>query len=549
MLTFSIFDFFNLLCGLSLFLYGMQMGNSNLNRLGGAHLKTTVALITKHRLGAFTAGIGVTFITQSSSATSVMRVGLASAGMMTLGQSLGILLGADVASSLTIQLFAFKFYYFAPLFIAVGFLLSLASENKKMPLYGNLLLAVWLIFFGMHQMSQAVEPLRSLPGFNTFIKSSLSNPWLGLLTGTLFTAVVQSSVGTLTILLALAAGFRDAGGVQPDLSAYLPLIIGANFGTCVTALLAALKANIEGVRVAWAHCLFKAIGVCLVFPFVPILARALPSSGISMEMQIANAHTLFNVIQSAACLPFLTAFASLIRKTVTKKSTNGRAFKTQFLSDAVVGIPIVAIAQAAKEISRMSECVLRMVESAYALIEGRRGSSATDIAKKDDEVDFLHESIITYCTNLSKNELTADESAKSYELIMVTTDIEHIGDIISKNIVTIAEKVQSSPYPLSVEGKQEILEFFAKTIDRFKMVLAAFTLSDAALARQVYENKGVFKADYESYYNRHLQRLYKRRIESLQTTSIHIDLIEEISRINYFTFRIAAHILGIHKAE
>jgi phosphate:Na+ symporter len=478
-----------------------------------------------------------------------MLVGLASANMMTLRQSLGILLGADVASSFTIQLFAYKFYYFAPLLIAMGFLLSLAPEQKKIALYGKLILAVGLIFFGMHYMGQAVEPLRTVGVFNFLIKASLSNPWYGLLAGTIFTAIVQSSVGTLTILLALPATFHAAGGWQPGIVNYLPLIIGANFGTCVTALLATVNAHLEGVRVAWAHCLFKAVGVCLVFPFVSFIPHLLPATGISMEMQIANAHALFNVFLSAVCLPFLSGFATIVQKAVTAKASDGPSYRAQFLSNEALSIPIVAISQSVKEISRMSDCVMRMVESSYSLIRQHAAGAAAAIMKHDDEVDFLHESIVKYCTNLSKKELSHDESAKAYELIMVTTDLEHIGDIISKNIVMLGEKIYDSPYPLSSEGKEEILEFFAKTIDRLKMTVAAFTLSDLKLASSVYESKGVFNSEYERYFNRHLERLYNRKIESLQTTSIHIDLIEEISRINYFTFRIAAHILRIYKAD
>jgi phosphate:Na+ symporter len=401
----------------------------------------------------------------------------------------------------------------------------------------------------MHYMGQAVEPLQTVGAFKFLIKASLSNPWFGLVVGTLFTAVVQSSVGTLTILLALPASFHVAGGWQPGIGNYLPLIIGANFGTCVTALFATINARLEGVRVAWAHCLFKAIGVLLVFPFVSLLPRILPSVGIPMEMQIANAHTLFNVFLSAVCLPFLSGFAALVQRSVAAKTSDGPTYRVQYISDEALSIPIVAISQSVKEISWMSDRVMHMVENAYLLISQHTAVNAASIAKQDDEVDFLHESIVKYCTSLSQKDLSQEESAKAYELIMVTTDLEHIGDVVSQNIITLAEKIHASPYPLSNEGKEEILEFFAKTIERLKMTIAAFTLNDKNLALTVYNGKGVFNAEYESYYSRHLERLYRRKIESLQTTSIHIDLLEEISRINYFTFRIAAHLLGIFKAD
>lgn len=549
MQSFSILDLFSLLCGLSLFLYGMQMGNANLNRLGGAHIKKFIAFITRNRLLAFSAGMGATLITQSSSATSVMLVGLASANMMTLRQSLGMLLGADVGSSFTVQLFAFKFYALAPLLIAAGYLLSLTPENRKTSLYGKLTLAIGFIFFGMHYMGQAVEPLRSLPMFNSLIINSLTNPWYGLIVGAAFTAIVQSSAGTIAILLALPISFKTTGTWQPDIVNYLPLIIGANFGTCVTAFIATLRANLEGLRVAWAHCLFKVIGVCLVFPLVPFLHRMLPHTGIPMEMQIANAHMIFNVFLSIVCLPLLTPFSGLVLKLVRKKASIAPSYHVQFLTDNVLNLPAVALAQSLKEISRMSDIVVRMVEKSHDVIQNVDDELIENIARQDDEVDFLHESIIRYCTSISKTVLSHEESAKAYELIMVTTELEHIGDIASKSIVELAGKIESSPYPLSAEGRQEILDFFEKTSDLLKKTIAAFTLNDKKLALEVFESKAVFKKDFEAYYNRHLERLYRRKIESLQTTSIHIDLIEEIDRINHFSFRIAAHVLSIYKAE
>jgi Na+/phosphate symporter len=469
--------------------------------------------------------------------------------MMTLRQSLGMLLGADVGSSCTVQLFAYKFYTLAPLLIAAGYLLSLAPETKRVSLYGKLMLAIGFIFFGMHYMGQAVEPLRSLPAFNALIISSLTNPWYGLIVGTAFTAIVQSSAGTIAILLALPLSFRATGTWQPDMANYLPLIIGANFGTCITAFIATLRANLEGLRVAWAHCLFKVIGVCIVFPLVPFLHRLLPHSGISMEMQIANAHMLFNVFLSIVCLPLLTPFSEIVLRFVRKKASTAPAYHAQFLNNNVLNLPAVALAQALREISRMSELVVRMVEKSHDVIQNVDNDLIKKIARQDDEVDFLHESIIRYCTSISKTELSHEESAKAYEQIMVTTELEHIGDVASKSIVELAGKIESSPYPLSAEGRQEILEFFGKTSDLLKKSIAAFTLSDKKLAMEVFESKAAFKKDFESYYDRHLERLYRRKIESLQTTSIHIDLIEEIDRINHFSFRIAAHVLAIYKAE
>lgn len=215
----------------------------------------------------------------------------------------------------------------------------------------------------------------------------------------------------------------------------------------------------------------------------------------------------------------------------------------------MLGLPVLALSQAVKEIARMSEVVSKMVEESRMLINRFDQRCKSAIITSDDEVDFLHENIVTFLTRMGRGELDPDQSSKLYQLLMITTDLEHVGDIISKSIVMLAEKIELSPLPLSIEGRQEIIEFFGNTASNFQEALAAFVISDIELAQEVYERKRGSGVLYNELFERHMDRLYKRKPESLQTTSIHVDLLEEIRRINHFTFRIAAHILKIHNPE
>lgn len=549
MQTFSIFDFFSLLCGMAIFLYGMQQGEKNLRAIGGSDLKKLISIITRHRINAYLAGLFTTFITQSSSATTVMLVSLASARLMTVGQSLGMILGSDLGTTFTVQLIAFKFYQIAPLLIATGYFCTLGRSSAKLSGYGKLVMALGFIFFGMHMMTQSVMPLRSLPLFEQIMHNSLTNPWYGLLVGTAITAILHSSAATLAILIALIEAYHISSGWAPGAVNFFPVIMGANLGTCVTAFISTISAELEGVRVAWAHFLFKLLGVLVIFPFIGLLKNVNLFTGSSVALQIALYHTIFNLVISILFLPLLNIFEHFIVKYVRAGKKEQQRYHTIFLHDKTLSFPVLALSQAIKEIEHMSERVTTMVDGCRELIKKFDSRKKSSLIASDDEIDFLHESIVTFVTRIAREELNPDQASKSYELLMITTDLEHIGDTVSKGIVPLSEKIESSPLPLSPEGRQEIQEFLEITSANFKEVIAAFVMNDQTLARTVFERKKETYLTYDTLFDHHMIRLYNRKPESLQTTSIHSDLLEEIRRINHYSFRIAAHILHINKAE
>jgi phosphate:Na+ symporter len=541
--SFSIFDLFSLLCGIAIFLYGMQQGEKSLRSVGGAELRKLINIITRHRLSAYLAGVVITLITQSSTATTVMLVSFASARLLTLGQSLGMILGSDLGTTFTVQLFAFKFYQIAPLMIAVGFFSTLNGKKQKFSAYGKLIMALGFIFFGMYMMTQSVAPLRSLPHFEKLMHDSLSNPWYGLLAGTLITAIIHSSAAVLAILIALLEAYNAGTGWMPSAVNFFPIILGANLGTCVTAFISTISAELEGVRVAWAHFVFKLLGVAVIIPFTGLIKHIdFFLSGSSIALQVAAYHTLFNVTISILFLPFLQYFERLILKLVKSDRNEQQKYRTLFLNEQTLSLPVLALSQATKEIEHMSERVTMMVEQCKNLIERFDQHRKNLLVETDNEVDFYHQSIIAFLTRISREELNPEQAFKAYQLIMVTTDLEHIGDLASKGIARLSEKIEFSPLPLSEEGKHEIMDFFELTITNLKEVIAAFVLNDQLLASAVFQREKEVYRIYDLLFEHHMNRLYLRKPESLQTTSIHSDLLEEIRRINYYAFRIAAQI-------
>jgi phosphate:Na+ symporter len=299
--------------------------------------------------------------------------------------------------------------------------------------------------------------------------------------------------------------------------------------------------------VAWAHLTFKVAGSLLALPFIWLLPLVPAASAWPPAFQIAALHTAFNLFIAAVFMPILPSIDRMVRRMVAEKAGSDHRFRTEFLNDKVLQFPVLAISQAFKEIERMSGIAVRMVEESIDLIRRHDADLTKKISAGDDEIDFLHGRVMAFLTRISREELGTDEAARAHELIMVATDIEHIGDIVSKSLTMLAGKMAGSPVPLSAEGKQEVVDFLSAAAQLLRDTLVAFASGDHELASRISGQKPQLKEKFESFVECHMQRLYRHKVESLQTTSIHIDLLEEIQRINHFSFRIAEHVLTLKK--
>lgn len=349
---------FALLGGLALFLYGMEKMSEGLRKSAGNHMRSILAALTRNRVVGFLAGIFVTMVIQSSSATTVMMVSFVQAGLMSFAQTMGVILGADIGTTITAQLIAFKLTDYALLMIAVGFGLRMLAKSANTRGIGEVILGFGILFFGMKLMSDAMQPLQTYGNFVGLLKG-LENPILGILAGMIFTALVQSSGAFCGILIVLA----QQGLIT--LEAGIPMIFGANIGTCITAGLASIGTSREAKRVALAHVLFKLVGVALFFLWIPEFADLIRAIALKLgsgaARQIANAHTIFNVGLGFLFLPCTTLFANLILKLFPDqpRDKNLRAI-TWHLDDNKILTPAIAIDLARAEISRMAKLLVRM---------------------------------------------------------------------------------------------------------------------------------------------------------------------------------------------
>jgi phosphate:Na+ symporter len=544
--TFTIFSLFYLLCGLSFFLFGMKFGEKGLRKIGSTGLKKSIKFLTKNRVFGLISGIIITFLTQSSSATSVMLVGFTNAGLMTLLQTIGILLGSDIGTTLTVQLYSFKIYQLAPFLIAVGFFFFAFSGQQLNQRLGRIVMAFGMVFFGMKMMSDAVIPLQQSPLFLSIFTASVSGTLSAVFVSAIFTSIFQSSAATIAIVLAFALPGPD-GVALLDLQKAVPLVLGANIGTCATALLASLKAQDEARRVAWAHTLFKVFGVLIFLPFIKPFILLCGTTSDHVIRQIANAHTIFNISLAVIFLPFVKQYERLINRLFPTREEQNADYCVQFINKNVFKMPALALGQAVREIVRMSGVVTAMVEESILVFKNNDEYQRRRIIKTDDQVDFLHESIMPYIARLSEQSLTKEQSEKAVQLLAITTELEQTADVVSKNLMEHARKKIERGFKFSEEGRQEIFNFHTRILMYLQEAVTAFTLNGMANAREVAGKKLENDVYLEKLRESHMNRLQKGLPETLETTTVHLDLLDDINRINEHAFRIAILVASSEK--
>jgi phosphate:Na+ symporter len=517
--------FISLFGGVLLLLYGIKLLNDGLQNAAGSKIRSLVRSLTSNRFSAVGAGAFLTGLIQSSSATSVMLVGFVSAGLMTFRQTLAVILGADIGATLTVQLIAFHVYDYAVLLVGIGLSFTLFTKNTLYKNIGQGILGFGFVFLSLKIMIDAMLPLQGNELFREVFVVLTGTPFVGILLSAGITALIHSSAATMGIALALATS-----GLIPLQSA-LYIILGANIGTCATALIASMRSPAEARRVAWAHVLFKIFGVLLFLPLLPWYQRVVEHTAPDVMRQIANAHTLFNVIMAVVFLPFLGLFAKLLVKLVPEKAEE-KKFGPMYLDDHVLGTPSLALGQATREALRTSDIVREMLTD---MIRGLRSDDAAiveEIKLKDNLVDLLDRQIRLYIARLSSTNLTESQSRRVMTVLEVTRDLENIGDIIDRNIMPIALKRITKGFVFSQEGMAEIVSFHKKMIENFDFAIAAFANHDRELAERVLRNKEELGLLERELVQAHLERLRKGLRESIETSHIHLDIIGNIARIN-----------------
>ncbi len=479
--------------GLALFLFGMEQMASALKAVAGERMRVILAKLTSNRFMGAVTGAFVTAIIQSSSITTVLVVGFITAGLMSMAQSVGVIMGANIGTTITAQIVAFKVTKAALLMIGVGFSMLFISKQDRIKQYGTMIMGLGMVFFGMSIMSEAMNPLRSYqPFLDLMIK--MENPLIGILVAAAFTGLIQSSSATTGIVIVMASqGFIT-------LPAGIALAFGANIGTCITALLASIGKPREAVRAAFVHITFNISGVLIWVLFIDQLANFVsgfsPSYpelsgverlGAETPRQIANAHTIFNIANTLIFIGFTTQIARFVEWLIPDRTLEEEELlvSAKYLDEELLSTPSLALDMVRLEVLHMGESVQEMLERIMPVILQGNEQSLIAIRDMDDKVDILHEQIIDYMGRISKRPLSDPQTEEFLLLMEAVNYLENIGDTIETNLVELGLNRIKAGVSVSESTREVITGFHKVVIKAFKSAIHAVSQHNTKAAEAV----------------------------------------------------------------
>ncbi|MEP3047926.1 MAG: Na/Pi cotransporter family protein [Roseibium sp.] len=537
--------FTGLFGGLALFLFGMDLMTAALKRAAGDSLKDLLGKVTSNRFLGAGMGAIVTGLVNSSSVTTVILVGFISAGLMSMAQSVSVIMGANIGSTVTAQILAFKVTQYALPVITIGFLLSFLSKKPVWQDYGRMLLGIGLVFFGMGLMSTAMEPLRSNSAFIDFI-ATLENPVLAVLTGTVFTAIIQSSAATTGIVIVLAGQ-----GIM-TLETAIAVAMGANIGTCATAGLAAIGKPREAVRAAVVHVLFNVAGVLVWILFIQQLAdfaRSISPEG-AVPRQVANAHTLFNVANTILFIGFTSQIARFVEWLIPDKPLSQDLPLTQkYLDKSLISTPAFAIENARREIGRMGEYVHTMLDESLPAALSQSRQALAKLEAMDPPVDRLHRAIIDYLGGISLSRLSDEQSQQLMQLVGVANDLEHVADRIATDITTSTRKRIDENAPIDRLAANHISLYHAEVSRALGQSIEAVATENADLAGSVRNMKQEVVSMARDIGRERFGEVHTGTSGTLMGYVREIELVEILDGIFKISRRIARSQLELHQAS
>ncbi len=522
----SIFSVFLLLGGLGMFLYGMKMMSDGLENAAGDRMRRVLEVLTGNRFAAVGVGAGVTAIVQSSSATTVMVVGFVNAGLMTLLQATGVIMGANIGTTITAQLIAFKLSDIAPLILFAGMLFTVFLRKRIFARIGEIILGFGILFVGLTLMSQAMEPLREVEAFRNLLVS-FQNPVVGVLFGAIFTAVIQSSSASVGILQALAG----LGLIGLDSAVYV--VLGQNIGTCITAILAAIGTNANSRRTAGIHLMFNILGtmiyLAILAVFPSIISWVASISPDNVSRQIANFHTIFNVTVTVLLFPFARLMVRLITRIIPEKHAPDRVEKRLvYLDERIAQTPSIALTQTLKELNRMGDIAISNMKRSLDAFFNRDEQKARRVMEIEKTVDYLSHNITHYMIEFRGLDLSEHDLKTLGSLHHVIIDMERIGDL-AENIAEYALTMIEKRAKLSPDAEAELVKMSDRTMETLKASLEAFekrSKSSLAVVDALESEVDMMK---KALLNSHIDRLQEKACDP-QTGVIFTNMVATLER-------------------
>lgn len=522
---------------LAVFIYGMNLMSDGLQKAAGEKMKNILALLTKNPVVGILAGALVTGVLQSSSATTVMVIGFVNAGLMNLPQAISIILGANIGTTITAQLIAFKIGDYVWLFILVGFLMYFVSKKESVVNIGQTLFAFGLLFMGINNMGAVMKPIAAMPEVADMFLAVSDIPVLGVIIGTIVTLLIQSSSAAIAVLqnLASQAGPDGVSSIL-GLEGALPILFGTNIGTTITAILAAIGSSVNAKRTAAAHTIFNVTGTVIFMFFIPVYARfieMISPTGIEFEVvsrQIANGHMFFNIINTIIFLPFIGLLVKIVMKMIPGNDMDKLPSEPIYLDYKIIEQPVFAIHMATKELSRIASFTLQMLTDAKKSFLADDMDSVNKVYETEKIVNKLTDETVEYLASVfATDALTEHQGHIVSGLIHIASDIEHIGDNC-ENIVDFAREKIRQKYEFSDIACAEIYECFDQASRMVRDSIKAMEDGDINLAKDILQQETEMNKTEERLRRGHMKRI-NDGICSPQFTVIYTDVIHNIERI------------------
>lgn len=539
---------FGLLGGLSVFIFGMNMMSECLQKAAGEKMKTILGILTKNPIMGVLAGALVTAVLQSSSATTVMVIGFVSAGLMSLPQAISVILGANIGTTMTAQLMAFKISDYIWMIVFIGFVMFFLSKKEKVKSIGQTIFAFGLLFVGIETMGSVMKPLASSPIFVVLMEKVSSIPVLGMLLGTVMTVIVQSSSATIAVLQSFASQ-PAADGVSSviGLAGAIPILLGDNVGTTITALLASVGQSKNAKRTAVAHSVFNITGSFVFIWIIPLFTRFvqfISPKGNEVDVisrQIANAHFSFNLINTLIWLPLLPLMVKIVTTIIKGDETQPEGERPRFIDSRVISQSVVALHLARQEVMAMLEDLQGLMDQAKTCFVKDNAEILKEFDRRAKGLETVNEEIMQYLSLLfASGGLTEEQSTEAAELLYVANDMDKICDRCI-NLSHISSEKIFSQYQFSEAAVEELGKSFGHVSDMLKKVSEAFTKMDEGLMLELLEDADKLKNMERKFKKNHVKRMKKNSCKP-EMTGVFSAVLQDLERIGNSCTNIAEEI-------
>jgi phosphate:Na+ symporter len=516
----------NLMGAVALLVWSIRMVKTGVLRAFGERFRHAIAGATSNRVLACAAGAGVATAVQSSAATGLIVAGFAERGLIALGPALAVMLGADIGSTFVVQAMAFNLQAAAPALLVAGVGLFMLTERPVPKQLGRVIIGLALMILALGMVKAAAEPLRQSPLLALAMQRLGDDPLLAVLMGAAIAWIMHSSVAAILLVMSLAA----AGGV--GLTAAVALVLGCNIGSALIPLGLTLRGSMAARRILVGNLVFRAAGAALALAFLPQIVDASARLAADPARQIANMHTLFNLGVAILFLPLTALAARWLERALPEPRDAGPRRPVAHLDEALLDRPQVALAAAQREVMRLADNVEIMLRETILAFANGSATRRQEIKAIDDDVDRLQEEVKLYLTRLTRQPLSEADSRKAFDLILFTTNLEHVGDIIDKSLLELAAKKHRLQVEFSPAGWSEIQALHARVVEQMRLAMTVFMTQDLQMARELVAEKDRIRAAERAAMENHLQRLRDGTMASIDTSALHLDILRDLKRIN-----------------